>query len=62
MATYLSKADYPSVLNVKNIREILGIGRPQAYQLVNSGEFYCTRVGKRILVAKDVFLNWLEGK
>ncbi len=53
--------DYPEVLSVKDIQEILGIGRRQAYELVNSGQFHAVRIGKSIKVSKNVFLNWLNG-
>ncbi|WCK54758.1 helix-turn-helix domain-containing protein [Aneurinibacillus sp. Ricciae_BoGa-3] len=53
--------NYPNTLTVKDIQEILRIGRVQAYELVNSGQFHVVRVGKRILVAKRVLLQWLEG-
>jgi excisionase family DNA binding protein len=58
---YLNKEDFPAVLSVKEIQLILGIGRGQAYELVNSNQFHTVRVGKRILVSKDIFINWLEG-
>ncbi|GEL78678.1 helix-turn-helix domain-containing protein [Tenuibacillus multivorans] len=54
-------SNYPEVLNVTDIQEILGIGRRQAYELVNSGEFHVVRVGRRIKVSKDVFFQWLNG-
>ncbi|MDK2599116.1 helix-turn-helix domain-containing protein [Bacillus stercoris] len=47
---------YPDVLNVKDIQEILGIGRRQAYELVSSGQFRTVRVGKRIKILKTVLL------
>ncbi|OAS18909.1 helix-turn-helix domain-containing protein [Paenibacillus oryzisoli] len=62
MTCYISKLEYPSVLTVKDIQNILGIGRVQAYELVNSGQFHIAKVGKRILVGKEVFIKWLEGK
>lgn len=49
------------ILNVSEIQMILNIGRRQAYELVNSGQFHVVRVGKRIIVSKDVFFNWLVG-
>lgn len=49
------------ILNVSEIQRILNIGRRQAYELVNSGQFHVVRVGKRIIVSRDVFLNWLVG-
>ncbi|WP_134686489.1 helix-turn-helix domain-containing protein [Brevibacillus migulae] len=53
--------EYPSVLSVADIQTILGIGRRQAYELVNSGSFHVARVGRRIMVSKSVFLKWLKG-
>ncbi|MDG0808448.1 helix-turn-helix domain-containing protein [Cohnella rhizosphaerae] len=52
---------FPPVLDVHHIQEILGIGRRQAYELVNSGQFHVVRAGKRIKIAKDVFVSWLIG-
>lgn len=53
--------NYPEVLDVSHIQEILDIGRRQAYELANSNQFHVVRVGRRIKVLKNVFLNWLEG-
>jgi hypothetical protein len=53
--------DYPAVLDVTHIQEIMGIGRRQAYELVNSGKFHVVRAGKRIKVCKEVFFKWLTG-
>lgn len=59
--TYKSTADYPSVLNAKDIQQILDIGERQTYELLNSNQFHIVRVGRMIKVSKDVFLKWLEG-
>jgi len=48
-------------LDVFDIQTILGIGRRQAYELVNSGQFHVVRIGKRIKISKDVFFKWLNG-
>jgi len=55
-------SNYPDVLNVEDIREILGIGRRQAYELVSSGQFHTVRVGKSIKIYKSVLIRWLEGQ
>ncbi len=52
---------YPDVLQVADIQQILGIGRRQAYELVNSGQFHVIRIGKSIRVVRDVFFNWMNG-
>jgi hypothetical protein len=54
-------SSYPSVLTVLDVKEILGIGRGQAYDLVNSGAFHVVKVNSRILISKDVFCNWING-
>ncbi|MEK8206476.1 helix-turn-helix domain-containing protein [Paenibacillus sp. FSL L8-0696] len=58
---YKTTSDYPSVLTAKEIQQILGIGKRQTYELLNSGQFHIVRVGKMIKVSKDVFLKWLQG-
>jgi predicted DNA-binding transcriptional regulator AlpA len=52
---------YPDVLQVADIQQILGIGRRQAYELVNSGQFHVIRIGKSIRVLREVFFNWMNG-
>jgi hypothetical protein len=53
--------EYPEILSVTDIKKILGVGRVQAYELANSDQFHTVRVGKRILISKEVFQNWLMG-
>lgn len=61
MAGKMTKDDLPEVLGVTDIKEFLGIGINQAYELVNSGQFHVVRIGRVIRVSKKVFLDWLEG-
>ncbi|KAF2425601.1 MULTISPECIES: helix-turn-helix domain-containing protein [Bacillaceae] len=58
---YKTYDNYPDVLNVTDVQEILGIGRKQAYELVNSGVFHVTKIGKRIKISKKILIDWLEG-
>jgi excisionase family DNA binding protein len=51
----------PDVLDVDHIKDILGVGRRQAYELANSNQFHVVRVGRRIKIAREVFENWLKG-
>ncbi|MGG2201426.1 helix-turn-helix domain-containing protein [Paenibacillus validus] len=55
------QTNYPEVLQVTDIQQILGIGRRQAYELANSGQFHVIRIGKSIRVARDVFFSWMNG-
>lgn len=54
--------NYPPVLDVKDVQEILGISRGNAYELFHSQEFHIVKVGRRLKVSKAVFLRWLEGE
>lgn len=58
---YKTYNEYPDVLNVSDIQELLGIGRKQAYELVHSEQFHVIKVGKRIKVSKNILINWIEG-
>jgi excisionase family DNA binding protein len=57
-----TKHEYPNILDVSHVQNILGIGRRQAYELVNSGQFHIVRVGRRIKISRNVFWKWLNGK
>ena len=46
---------------VEDIQNILGISRPTAYKLVNSGQFHVVKIGHQIRVPVKLFDNWLEG-
>lgn len=58
---YKTYNEYPDVLNVSDIQELLGIGRKQAYELVHSKQFHVIKVGKRIKVSKNILISWIEG-
>lgn len=49
-----------AVYTVTDIQHILGIGKNQAYALVNSGSFPVREVGCRKLVSMSVFDSWLN--
>ena len=57
----MKKEDLPEVLSVADIQKFLGVGKVQAYDLVNSGSFHTVRVGKRILIPKEAFIKWFIG-
>ena len=45
---------------VKEISDILGIGRTAAYKLVHSGVFKTVQIGSTIRVSKQSFDEWLD--
>ena len=50
----------PIVLNADQLSRALGISRANAYQLMHSKGFPTLRIGKRMLVPKEKFLEWLN--
>ena len=52
--------DLPLTLTVQEVGEVLGISRAAAYELVRSKGFPHMRIGTRILVPKDKFIQWIE--
>ncbi|MDR4927225.1 helix-turn-helix domain-containing protein [Peribacillus frigoritolerans] len=54
--------EYPSILKVKDIQNILRIGQRQTYDLVKTEDFKTIRLGNRHLYSKEHFIKWLEGK
>ncbi len=49
----------PLVLRVDDVAAVLRISRATAYALVNEVGFPSIRVGRRIVIPKRAFLNWL---
>lgn len=49
------------VLDVEDIQQFLGIGKRQSYELVHSGAFHFVKIGRRIKVSTEVFLQWFNG-
>jgi excisionase family DNA binding protein len=54
------KEDYPLILTVKDIQEILGIGKRVAYELMERKDFPMVRIGRLKRVNRDSFFEWIE--
>lgn len=52
--------DYPDVLTVAQVEQVLGICRHSAYALVNSGKLGSLRIGKRTIVPKVCLRDYLN--
>ena len=57
MITQLS--NYPEVLNVEQMREILGIGRNLAYQLLADKKIIAKKLGHNWIIAKSNLLKFI---
>jgi predicted DNA-binding transcriptional regulator AlpA len=59
-STFKTNDDLPATLSANDISKYLGISRANSYQLMDSTGFPTLRIGKRKLVPKDKFLNWVN--
>ena len=59
-STYKSFEDLPLMLNVQMVANILGISRTKSYVLVSSKGFPSLKLGNRIVVPKDQFIEWIR--
>ena len=52
--------EFITVLDVSDIRRIMGISRVSAYELVHTPGFPAFRSGRLIKVSKKAFFDWME--
>lgn len=57
---YTNYNDLPLMLSVPNVASVLGISRAGAYELVRSDSFPALRIGSRIVVPKEKFIDWIN--
>jgi len=59
---YTSYDQLPLMLNAEDVQNVLGLSRAKTYQIMHSADFPLELYGKRMLVTKDKFLDWLENR
>ena len=52
--------DIPMVFGPRELSKILGISKNKAYEVVNRYDFPKIRVGRRIIISKKHFLEWMD--
>ena len=57
---YTNYDDLPLTLSVPDVASVLGISRAGAYELVRSDGFPSLRIGSRIVVPKEKFIEWIN--
>lgn len=60
MKKYTSFEQLPLALTANDIAQILGISKYNAYCLMRSENFPMMRLGRRLLVQKPQFIEWLD--
>ena len=57
---YKSYDELPLMLSVPEVAAVLGISRAGAYELVRSDGFPALKIGSRIVVPKEKFIDWVN--
>ena len=60
--TFKFYEDLPLMLSVPEMGAALGISRAGAYELARSEGFPALRIGTRIVIPKDQFIEWVNRK
>ena len=59
---YKSYDELPLMLSVPEVAAVLSISRAGAYELVRSNGFPVLKIGSRIVVPKEKFIQWSDEK
>ena len=62
LSVYKSYDDLPLFLNARMVAQVLGVSISTAYELLNDPGFPMLRVGSRMVVPKEKFIQWAEGQ
>lgn len=51
---------FPDILTVKDLQDVLSIGRSKAYAILHSGELQYITIGRQIRIPKKYLLDYLQ--
>ena len=57
---YKSYDDLPLFLNAESVAKALGISPSSSYELMHEKNFPTLRIGSRMVVPKEKFIQWVE--
>ena len=60
ISTYHSYDELPLFLNAELVAKVLGVSISSAYDLMHEKDFPTLRVGSRMVVPKEKFIEWVE--
>ncbi len=59
-STYKSYNDLPLFLNAELVSKVLGVSPSSGYELMHEVGFPTLRIGNRMVVPKEKFIQWVE--
>ncbi len=57
---YNSYDDLPLFLNAELVSKVLGVSPSSGYELMHEAGFPTLRIGSRMVVSKEKFIQWVE--
>ena len=60
MSGFKSYDELPLFLNAKTVAQVLGVSPSSGYELMHQKDFPALKIGKRIVVPKERFIQWVE--
>ena len=60
LSEYKSYDDLPLFLNAAMVAKVLGVSPSSGYELMHEKDFPVLRVGSRMVVPKEKFVEWVE--
>lgn len=58
-SVYKTYEELPLFLNAKMVAQVLGIAPSSAYELMHESNFPVLKVGSRMIVPKEKFIQWV---
>ena len=59
-SSYKSYDDLPLFLNSATVAKVLGVSPSSGYELMHEPGFPVLRIGNRMVVPKEQFIQWVE--
>ena len=59
-SVYKSYDELPLFLNAETVAKVLGIAPSSAYELMHEADFPVLKVGNRMIVPKEKFVEWVQ--
>ena len=59
-SVYKSYDELPLFLNSEMVTQVLGVSPSSGYELMHQPDFPVLRVGNRMVVPKEKFIQWVE--
>lgn len=60
ISSYKSYDELPLFLNAQTVSKVLGVSPSSGYELMHDPDFPVLKIGSRMVVPKEEFIEWVE--